>query len=330
MIFIVNYSQDPYFNMALEEYLLKELDMAGDYLMLWQNRPTVVVGRNQNTWDEVNLDYIQEHQVAVVRRLTGGGAVYHDLGNLNFTFILKNQRVSAYDFARFLTPVVDALKGLGLAAAMDGRNDITIDGRKVSGNSQYRLRDRILHHGTLLFDVNLDNLERTLRVSHDKMARRGVPSVRSRVTNIREHLSSPLEMKEFEKIMKRVLLATSDRGDGDYLLKPEELQRVEELKKAKYATWNWNFGASPPCNIRRSKRFSWGKLDLFLDVRDGIIAGCKIYGDFFGEEDLSPLEKLLTGTPFSEDEIRRALAGVDPGAYINGLDREGLCRLLFQ
>jgi lipoate-protein ligase A len=162
VLYIVNNSNDPYFNLALEEYLHKELDLGQDYFLLWQNRPAVIVGRNQNTWDEVNLDFVREHHVAVVRRLTGGGAVYHDLGNLNFTFILRNQRGRSYDFARFLLPVVGALAGLGLNARIDGRNDISIDGRKISGNSQYRYRDRILHHGTLMFSVDLDLLERVL------------------------------------------------------------------------------------------------------------------------------------------------------------------------
>lgn len=329
MLYIVNFSHDAYFNLALEEYLLQELDTGDDCLMLWQNRPAVVVGRNQNTWDEVNLDFVESHKTAVVRRLTGGGAVYHDLGNLNFSLILKNQPGSSYDFARFLEPVVDILKGLGLDAEIDGRNDITIGGKKVSGNSQYRLRDRILHHGTLMFDVNFDHLEEALRVSPDKIARRGVASVRSRVTNIKEHLTAPVEMREFRKTMKKSLLAAFGSEGGDYFLSSDNLLRVRELQKNKYSTWEWNFGASPYYNIRKSRRFPWGKLELLLDVRAGIITRCKIYGDFFGRDDLLPLEQALEQKPFLEEEIRAVLNDLDPGEYIAGLSKEMLCQLLF-
>lgn len=328
MLYIVNDSHNSYFNMAVEEYLLYELELGEHYLTLWQNKAAVVVGRNQNSWDEVNLEFIKEHNVAVVRRLTGGGAVYHDQGNLNFTFIFKNQKSGKYDFASFMAPVVEALKKLGLPAAIDGRNDITINGKKVSGNSQYRQKDRVIHHGTLLFDVDLDNLENSLKVSHDKLAKRGVSSVRSRVINIRELLSFSMEMVEFKGLIKEALMTAFGADQGDYHLTPADLRRVEELKRGKYETWEWNFGASPSYNIKKSERFPWGKLEIFLDVRDGVITGCKIYGDFFGRNDLLPLEKSLENVPFQEDEIRKALQSVEPDNYIPGLNREVFCDLL--
>lgn len=328
MLYIVNDSHDPYFNMAVEEYLLFELEISDHYLTLWQNRPTVVVGRNQNTWDEVNLEFIEEHNVAVVRRLTGGGAVYHDQGNLNFTFVSKNQRCGDYDFESFMAPIVNALKRMGLAAAIDGRNDITIDGKKVSGNSQYRQKDSVIHHGTLLFDVNLDNLENSLKVSHEKLAKRGVSSVRSRVTNIREIFSSPLKMDEFKSLIKEALMLAFGGEQGEHCLTPADLRRIEELKREKYETLEWNFGLSPSYNIKRSGLFPWGKLEILLDVRDGVINECHIYGDFFGRDDLVVLDKSLENVPFQEEAIRSALKSIEPEKYIPGLSREVLCGLL--
>lgn len=330
MLYIINHSPDPYFNMAVEEYLLYELEFGGQYLTLWQNKPTVVVGRNQNTWAEVNLDFIKERQVAVVRRLTGGGAVYHDQGNLNFTFIFTNQKSGNYDFASFMAPVVEALKKLGLPAVIDGRNDIIVNGKKVSGNSQYRQKDRIIHHGTLLFDVDLEHLERSLKVSSDKLAKRGVSSVRSRVANIRELLPSPIGMDEFKRLIKEALLLAFGGNQGEHCLPLADLRRIEELKRDKYETWEWNFGVSPSYNIKKSARFPWGKVDVLLDVRDGVIEQCHIYGDFFGRDDLMVLEKLLEGVPFREETIRRALTSVEPEKYIPGLQREKLCDLLLK
>jgi lipoate-protein ligase A len=185
VINIINESVNPYYNLALEEYLLKETDPGDDLFMLWQNRPAIIVGRNQNTWDEINLDFVRKNNIAVVRRMTGGGAVYHDLGNLNFTFIARDRKESSaiLDFARFARPVVDALRELGVPAEFSGRNDIVVDGAKVSGNAQYRYKDLVLHHGTLLFDSRIEDMVQALNVSKDKIASKGVASVRSRVAS---------------------------------------------------------------------------------------------------------------------------------------------------
>lgn len=328
MINVINSSVNPYFNLALEEYLLKEMHLDEECFMLWQNRPAIIVGRNQNTWDEINLEFVKKNNVAVVRRMTGGGAVYHDLGNLNFTFIAPGRKEAAYDFARFARPVVLALKEMGVPAEFCGRNDIVVDGKKVSGNAQYRYNDLVLHHGTLLFDFQIENMVQALNVSKDKIASKGVASVRSRVANIREYLARPLSMDEFRESLIESISRTGASGLRNYILTEEDILRTEQLRESKYETWDWNFGASPPFGWRKSRRFDWGKVDVLLDIREGLIAGCRIYGDFFGSDDISPLEKCLVGLPYQEEAIRQALARVDLAQYINGLDQESMLGLM--
>lgn len=328
MIRVINESVNPYFNLALEEYLLKELDLGDDLFMLWQNSPAIIVGKNQNTWDEINQQFVKENGIAVVRRLTGGGAVYHDLGNLNFTFIARGQKTCHYDFEGFARPVVAALRSLGVAAEFSGRNDILVDGKKVSGNAQYRYGNSVLHHGTLLFDSDMNNLVRALNVSPEKLVTKGVASVRSRVTNIKEHLPRPLGMEEFKAALVRALFQAEGNQNAEYRLTEKDLARVEELVRTKYGTWEWNYGASPGYNLRRSGRFEWGKLDVLLDIRDGKIAGCKIYGDFFGKEEISGLEERLVGLPYQEAVLRQALAGAVLSSYISGLDVDSMIKLL--
>lgn len=328
MIRVINNSLNPYFNLALEEYLLKEFDHGDDIFMLWQNSPAIIVGRNQNTWDEINHTFVKEHKIAVVRRLTGGGAVYHDLGNLNFTFIARGQRKEHYDFASFARPVVAALRSLGVAAEFAGRNDILVAGKKVSGNAQYRYGDSVLHHGTLLFDSDINNLVRALHVSPEKFVSKGVTSVRSRVTNIKEHLPVPLEMKGFQAALVKAVFQAEDGQNMEYSLSGSDIARVEELVRTKYGTWDWNYGASPGYGLRKSGHFEWGKMEVLLDIEDGLIAACKIYGDFFGRKDISELERYLVNLPFQENALMQALDGIDLSSYINGLDRGSMVRLI--
>ncbi len=330
MINIINESVNPYYNLALEEYLLKEMDADDDRFMLWRNSPAIIVGRNQNTWDEINLDYVRKSNIAVVRRMTGGGAVYHDLGNLNFTFITRDQKGSsaALDFIRFARPVVDALRDLGAPAEFSGRNDIVVEGAKVSGNAQYRYKDLVLHHGTLLFDSRIEDVVQALNVSKDKISSKGVTSVRNRVANIKEYLSRPITMAEFRDSLIAGVARTCTGEFRSYALTSEDIRRTEQLTKSKYETWDWNFGASPGFNLRKSQHFDWGKVDVLLDVRDDLIAGCRIFGDFFGSGDISPLEDCLIGMPYREQAVRKALAGVDPESCISGLDREALLGLI--
>lgn len=320
MLEIINRSNDPFFNLALEEYLLDNSEIKEDIFLLWQNRPVVVVGRNQNTIEEINQSFIQEKGIAVVRRISGGGAVYHDLGNLNFTFIVNDTPSLTLDFTRFTAPVIKALQTIGVKAEDQGRNDISIEGRKFSGNAQCRRQGRLMHHGTILFDTNLADMEQALTVDSAKISSKGVKSVRSRVTNIAEHISSPVTIDEFQGILSN----TIDLNRACRELTPSELSAVESLRDNKFSTWEWIYGSSPRFNVRKSQRFNWGSIDFRINVTKGMITDCKIYGDFFAIGDISVMEEQLIGVPYRDEDLRQALEQINltsyfPAAYIKDI-----------
>lgn len=327
MIKVINNHTDPRINLAVEEYVLNYLDPSEEYAILWQNEPTVVIGRNQNTLAEVNGPFIKQRGIHVVRRLSGGGAVYHDLGNLNFTFIVdaEKERVSNFEF--FTRPVIQALASLGVQAEFSGRNDITIDGKKFSGNAQNWSKGRLLHHGTILFNSDLSVVQEALNVKADKLQSKGVKSVRSRVTNIFPYLPAPITIEEFKEVLWRYLVP---QGEGrEYVLSDEEWAIVHEIKEKRYARWDWNYGASPECEVEREARFTGGKLELKFNVRDGLIQDLHIFGDFFGKKDVSELAQHLNGKQYRDDVIAHLLAQTSFEDYFMGITRDEFLNCLF-
>ena len=322
MQYLKTNSFDSAYNLAFEEYAFERLDPRESYLMLWQNENTIVVGRHQNTAAEINADYVRTHGVKVVRRLSGGGAVYHDLGNLNFTFIM-DQEGAKLDFELFTRPVLRALAQLGVQAELSGRNDLTIAGRKFSGNAQYARRGRVMHHGTLMFDSRLDTLTQALRPSDSKLEGKAVQSVRSRVTNIREHTDSTME--DFRAAL---LTALFPKGLAAQPLSESALAEIDALRREKYDTWDWTYGQSPPYTQRREARFPFGSVELLLDVRGGYIHTAKFYGDFFGETDITALEQALTGVRPAPEAVADAVRALDVGRFISGMTVEHLLQLL--
>lgn len=242
MISIRNTCKDPHFNLALEEYAVKYLDPKENYVILWQNEPSVIIGRNQNTIEEINSRYINENKINVVRRLSGGGAVYHDLGNLNFTFIVKNERDVVSNFKIFTEPVINALRKFGVNAEFSGRNDITIDGKKFSGNAQYYFGNRLLHHGTILFNSDLSVVQEALNVKQEKIESKGVKSVRSRVTNVYPYLPNKTDIHEFMETLLKFLMDDENYKEKEYILSEKELDKVRELMENRYSKWEWNYG----------------------------------------------------------------------------------------
>ena len=305
MYFIEGQSHDPAFNLALEEHLYRSVDEGHPgYFLLWRNDPSIIVGRFQNTAQEVNRPFIEERGINVVRRISGGGAVYHDLGNVNYSFIVPNDEGAPFDFARHARPVIDALAKLGVAAESGGRNDLVIDGRKFSGSAQHMDRRRLLHHGTLLFDSDLSVLEQALNVDEEKFTSKGFKSVRSRVTNILPMLPKPISVSEFIDALRSSL-----SGTGTYSLDETHVAAIHRLRDEKYATWEWNWGASPEFTERKVRRFPWGKVEALLNVKEGVIRQARFYGDYFGAENREEIERALEGRLYREDALRKTLEG---------------------
>ena len=317
---------DPQINLAFEEYVFNQMDQDQSYFLLWQNDNAVIVGKHQNTIEEINQEYIRENDIKVVRRLSGGGAVYHDLGNLNFTFIVNDRGREQFDFQTFTRPLVEALKTLGVNAEFNSRNDIAIDGKKFSGNSQYAKRGRILHHGTILFNSNLATIQSALKVKKDKIESKGIKSVKSRVTNITDYLDETYTMEDFKAALLKAMFANDNLEK--ITLSNEEIQAIEQLKTEKYATWDWNYGKSPQYNLRKERKCDFGLITVLLQVEKGEIKDLHFYGDYFGNGDIQELEALFVGVKPSEAALSKVLINTDLADYINGLDAKTLIDLI--
>lgn len=320
---------DPRINLAIEEYVLKNMDIEkDDYLLFYINQPSIIIGKNQNTIEEINTDYVEDKGIIVVRRLSGGGAVYHDLNNLNFNFLTKDDGDSFHNYKKFTQPVVDALKKLGVDAELSGRNDILAEGRKVSGNAQYATRGRMFSHGTLLFKTDIDAVASALKVKKDKIESKGIKSVRSRVGNISDFLKEPMTVEEFRmEILKSIF--GGEENIQYYELTDEDWEKIHTLSKERYQTWEWNYGKSPRFNIQKTHRFPSGGIDIRLEVNKGIIEEAKIFGDFFGVGDVEEIEKLLVGVRYDRSEIAKAIEEVDIPHYFGGITKEDFLQLIY-
>jgi len=317
---------DPYLNLATEEYLLK--NFTDEFFTLWRNDNAVIVGKHQNSLAEINIDYIRTNNIKVVRRLSGGGTVFHDLGNLNFTFIMNGQSNQLVDFHKYTLPILDVLLKLDIDAKFEGRNDLTIEGKKFSGNAEHVYRNRILHHGTLLFASEMADLTGALNVDPMKFTDKAVKSVRSRVTNISEHLKSPLSIMEFkDMIMSHIMAMYPDAVLHTFT--EEDIAAITRLADEKYSTWDWNFGYSPKYNLQKFIKTEGGKIEFDLDVDGGIIRNIKIFGDFFNTRDTEEIEDLLRGCRHDKDAVADRLKNISIGEYFTRVSAEEFVAGLF-
>ncbi len=317
-------STDPSYNLAFEEYLLTNF-RNGSILILWQNSGAVIIGRNQNTEEEIHKAFVEENGIRVVRRNTGGGAVYHDLGNLNYSFISDADSIDRSATQLFLKPVVDALRGLGLDAAFSGRNDILVCGQKVSGTAQQLSKGRLLLHGTLLFDADPEKLAGALNPDPTKFQSKSVKSVRSRVANIRSYLQQDMTVREFWDYLKTRLTGSSVLCPA---LSETDLAKIRQLKQEKYDTWDWNYGRSPKFDCQNKNRFPGGLLDVRTHIEGGRIAQIQIFGDFLGLCSIAPLQNALTGCPLRDDALYEAISGLSLPQYLGSITREELVKTI--
>ncbi|QHW36522.1 lipoate--protein ligase [Staphylococcus ursi] len=329
MKFISNQNHtDPTLNLAMEEYVLKTVPMDDNdsYFLFYINRPSIIVGKNQNTIEEVHQPYIETNAIDVVRRISGGGAVYHDFGNLNFSFITKDDGDSFHNFKKFTQPIVEVLNDLGVKAELTGRNDIQVGQAKISGNAMVKVKDRMFSHGTLMLNSDLDEVQNALRVNPAKIQSKGVKSVRKRVANIQEFLDEPLDIEAFKAIILKKLFGEAEVES--YTLTEEDWKNIEKLSNEKYRTWDWNYGKNPKYNFEREHKFEKGFVQIKLDVKKGRIAHAKIFGDFFGEGDVTELENALTDVLHQRAAIQEALKNYDLYHYFGDIPRDGLIDMM--
>lgn len=319
MICILPDYTTPYENLACEYYFATERDLGGDVFMLWRNEPSVIVGKYQNTLEEIDLAYTSAHGIHVARRMSGGGTVYHDLGGWQFTFITRDGG-EAIEFDRFMHPIVDALRSMGLDVRATGRNDIALypqgseRGYKISGNTQYKKNGVTVHHGTLLFDTDFDEMVRATTPKDYKITSKAIKSVRERVTNIRPHLPEDMTDVQFRDAL------AARMTDRTYTMTDEDKRRVRELAETKFADPKWNFGANPKFEIEHELHLPGGTLELGLTVRNNVIQSAGIRGDFFAGEAAENIAAALTGVEYTKDAMTAVLRDVCGSLYGIGAD----------
>jgi lipoate-protein ligase A len=313
MIYIETGSTDVTYNFGLEYYFTVEKKLPDTVFLFWRTMPTLMVGKYQNVLEEINKPYADAHGIKIVRRMSGGGTIYTDPGGWQFTFI-QHDAADTIEFRQYIAPVIDAVRELGADAEFNGRNDLTIGGRKFSGNAQYRLGGSIVHHGSLLFDTDLEQMVAATTVDRYKILSKSIKSVRDRVTNISEHLPEKMDAERFKECMVRHIL----RGSTDiYRVTPEDDARIREIARERFDSWERVYGADPAFNIERTGRFDGGKMQFKIDVRHGVIRRVSVYGDFFSTLDAEAIGGALEGCRYERQAVLDALRshGVDGAVY---------------
>lgn len=328
-------SHDIRHNLATEQYLMNNKKFDEPLVLFYYEGPCIIVGRNQNTLEEINQKYVEEHNITVTRRLSGGGAVYQDLGNLCFSFVVDSDSEEFGDFKSFVQPVVDALHAMGATTAeVSGRNDILVDDKKFSGNAMYSHSGKTFSHGTLMLDVDQDVIAHALNVPEDKMKSKGIKSVRSRVTNLKPYLAPEyqnLTVPEFRDTLLKELFQVKDLkaiADKEVTINDDEKVAIDKIYNDYYNNWDWVYGNSPEFTVKKRQHFTAGTIDARLLVEGGKIKNLKFYGDFFGPADATELADKLTGVRYDREHVGAILDSVDTQQYFNGIPTAEVLDLL--
>ncbi|MFL1695575.1 lipoate--protein ligase [Weissella kandleri] len=325
MQFIKYFGDDAYENIAMDSWLLYNLKPTEPVFALWQNKRAIIVGQNQNTFGEINQEYADTHDVQVVRRVSGGGAVYHDLGNICFTFFVPVEQSSSVNFKRFVKPMQDALQSIGIDAQITGRNDLEVDGKKVSGNAQRYVGGYLMHHGTLLWDTDVDAMVHALNVADEKFMTKAAKSVRARVGNIKDYAPQTKTLDEFIEALTYYL---SDEGrDGELVLTDAQKAGIEAWRKDKFSTWEWNYGQSPKFDFQNHAKYQGGSIDVLANVEHGLIKKLNLTGDFLGVRDWRDIENRLIGQPFNPHTIEKQLTPEEVQQYFGDITQAELAAL---
>lgn len=322
MYYIVDDSTDPQWNLAAEEYLFKNFKQS--IFRLWRNEPSIIIGLHQNAFAEINLDYVKNNNIPVIRRLSGGGAVFHDLGNVNFTFIDNKiaSESTADMFGRFTKPIIAALNSLGIEASLKGRNDLVIEDKKFSGNAVAVYKERILQHGTLLYSASMANLSEALANRPEHFKGKAVQSNRARVTNISDHLSNAMTVEEFVTYMEKFVTDSLSSKYVRYHYTSQDLSQIAKLTMEKYSKDSWNYGSSPKYGYSKNTRFDWGVLELYMEVQKEIIEEIRFYGSYFFVKETSLLEKKLQGCTNTLEAIRERVKKINLSDYFSNITEE--------
>ena len=326
MLCIAHPDTDPYFNLASEEYLLK--NFTDNCFLLYRNSRSVIIGKHQNALAEINMDFVSRHRIPVIRRISGGGTVFHDPGNLNFTFIMNGQKGHLVNFRKYTAPIIEVLEKLKITACFEGKNNLVINGRKISGNAEHVYRNRVLHHGTLLFSSLLDDLKNALKSNPEKYKSKAVQSIRSRVTNIKKYLEQEMDVIQFRNIIMEHIINVFP-GTSSYELSTEDIRKINNLRDEKYLTWDWNFGYSPLYEFEKSFIINRELIHIRLSVSGGIIQKAIISGDYAGKRDKVTVEKLLEGSKHDQAEILERLESIPFSEYFSDITAPEFVKKLF-